>query len=253
LGLKRLRANGWKFSYEKTVEDVEIMYKRNANPVLAFLLDECEPGEATDYIEKTVFYNRFKKYAESHSLRPLSVTKFGELLKDQTEIPVSPFRPWVDRGDRPRCWQGVKFQSIPSIVAPTPSLAGGKEKEKGEEKKKDVDKVGLKPTLDGVDCTMIMGPNPRKYEPAPTKTVKSEGGEPMDGLVCYKSKLRAVAIAEYGENGWVNPVKLSALVGLPFCLVLKGMDHLGYERYERSGGGIAYRQKRAGSPEKAEA
>lgn len=153
-GLKRLRENGWRFTYDKTVEDVEVMYKRNANPVFAFLIDECEPGEATDYIEKTVFYNRFKAYAESHGLRPLSVTKFGELLKDQTEIPVASFRPWIEHGERPRCWQGVKFQSIPSIVKPTPSLAWGKgiREEIDEEKKEVCSIVGLKQTLDGMDC-----------------------------------------------------------------------------------------------------
>jgi len=127
-GLARLRANGWKFSYSKTVEDVEIMYKRNANPVYAFLLDECEPGDATDYIEKTLFYNRFKEYASKHGIRPLSSTKFSELLKDQAEIPVSTFRPYIEHGDRPWCWQGVRFkdranecQSRLSRVSPTPS------------------------------------------------------------------------------------------------------------------------------------
>jgi hypothetical protein len=34
------------------------MYKRNANPVFAFLIDECEAGGATDYIEKSVFFDQ---------------------------------------------------------------------------------------------------------------------------------------------------------------------------------------------------
>ena len=128
-GLKRLRANGWKFSYSKTVEDVERMYKRNANPVFAFLMDECEAGTATDYIEKSVFFDKFKAYVKDHSLRPMSMTKFVELLKDQTEIPVSNYRPWIERGDRPSCWAGVKFKTP---LTKTP--------EKGENP---VDKTGI--------------------------------------------------------------------------------------------------------------
>ena len=108
-GLKRLRANGWKFSYDKSVEDVEVMYKRNSNPVYAFLMDECESGDVTDYIEKTLFYNRFKDYALKHDIRPMSSTKFGVLLKDQTDIPIADFRPWTQNGAGPRCWMGVRF------------------------------------------------------------------------------------------------------------------------------------------------
>jgi P4 family phage/plasmid primase-like protien len=244
-GLKRLRANGWKFSYEKTVEDVEIMYKRNANPVYAFLIDECEPGGATDYIEKTLFYNKFKEYAETHGLRPLSVTKFGELLKDQTEIPVSTFRPWIEHGHRPMCWQGVKFQSTPSRVKPTPSLAGEKEKEKGidEEKREGYSKVGLKQTIDGVDCGkedgLTIGPNPRKDEPTP------KGGGPMPEHVCYRSKLRAYAITEFGMNGWVDPNKLAIKMALPVDLVCRGLEYWGYVQYDRTGGGLAFTQPRA--------
>lgn len=108
-GLTRLRSDEWRFSYDKTVEDVEIMYKRNSNPVYAFLIDECEPGDATDFVEKTMFANRFNEYVRKHNIRPLSGTKFSELLKDQTEIPVSTFRPLIG-SERPMCWQGIKFK-----------------------------------------------------------------------------------------------------------------------------------------------
>lgn len=124
-GLARLRANGWRFSYDKTVEDVEMMYKRNANPVFAFLMDECEADTAS-YIEKQVFFNRFTEYARKRSLRPLTMSKFTELLKDQTEIPISSFRPWITYGDRPHCWLGARFkeeQSRQSILLPTPCLS----------------------------------------------------------------------------------------------------------------------------------
>lgn len=187
-GLKRLKANRWMFSYDKTVENVEIMYKRNANPVYAFLLDECEPGDETDYIEKTAFWNRFNEYVKKHNLRPISITKFGKLLKDQTEIPISDFRPWVEHGPRPMCWQGVKFkthpywgpqpdssfwgkdvswensppeesendscdvQSRPSIVLPTPCLCEKENVDKNKKEESDKCKVRYSATLDGVDC-----------------------------------------------------------------------------------------------------
>ena len=70
---------------------------------------------------------------------------------------------------------------------------------------------------------------------------------------CYLQELRAKAIIEYGLSGWDDPLKLSSVAGLPVCLVMKGLDHLGYERYERSGGSIGYRQKRVGAPGRAEA
>lgn len=180
-GLKRLRANSWKFSYDKSVEGVEQMYKRNANPVYAFLLDECEPGDATDYIEKTLFYNCFKEYAIDHGIRPLSSKKFSELLKDQTEVPVSSARPgsgW----DRPVCWQGIKFKkgsrfiekingvtSRKSRVQPTPSSRQNESEKDGEEKEKE-GKIGIRKTLDFLDVKEDdcgLGPHPRRSELTP--------------------------------------------------------------------------------------
>jgi hypothetical protein len=149
-GLKRLQEKGWRFSYNKTAEDVEMMYKRNANPVYAFLLEECI-YDPDSYIEKGEFYRKFKEYAESHKLRPVSLTKFGQLLKDQSEIPVSDFRPYASGEASPRCWLGVRLkQSTPSIVLATPSLTKN-EKEKEEEKNNKKIKVGINKTLDGVD------------------------------------------------------------------------------------------------------
>ena len=175
-GLKRLKANGWKFSYTKTAEDVERMYKRNANPVFAFLIDECEAGEATDYIEKSVFFDHFKDYVKKHNLRPMSTTKFGELLKDQTEIPVSTFRPWVDRGDRPMCWQGVKFK--------TPLTKSTKPTEKGGKPENKTASCGLQstPSILGFHST-----TPRE-ENENVKEIKGivdvEYKQPIDGIDC---------------------------------------------------------------------
>lgn len=150
-GLARLRANGWRFSYDKTVEDVEKMYKRNANPVLAFLMDECEAAPSS-FIEKTVFNNRFNDYAKAHNIRPLSTTRFVALLKDQTEVPIADYRPHFDgKTAAPRCWLGVNFKKVvykegkktnsnkapstPSGVMPTPSLRENENKDLEEKEK----------------------------------------------------------------------------------------------------------------------
>ncbi|MGD0954098.1 MAG: phage/plasmid primase, P4 family [Methanotrichaceae archaeon] len=105
-GLKRLQSNDWKFSYSKTVEDVELLYKRLSEPVLAFLLDECM-AEFDESVEKTVFYNAFKRYSDKHGLKPMSQSKFWRALKDQSEIPVSDYRP---DGNQPRCVRGVRLK-----------------------------------------------------------------------------------------------------------------------------------------------
>jgi P4 family phage/plasmid primase-like protien len=241
-GLKRLRANSWRFSYDKSVDDVERMYKRNSNPVYAFLLDECEPGEATDYIEKTLFYNRFKEYATDHGIRPLSGTKFSELLKDQTEVPVTTFRPWVDHGDRPMCWQGVKFnakvlktllkpdsskkklpktqknidseqlQSTPSRVLATPSF---RQNESGREKEEKEGKIGITPSIDGVDCA---------------------------SQISVSEQIRIACIAEYGVNGWVDPRKVAAKLHIELEEVVTWLE-ANYQPYQLADGSTGYKQK----------
>lgn len=58
-----------------------------------------------------------------------------------------------------------------------------------------------------------------------------------------KTKIRAVAISEYGINGWVDPLKIVQAVGISESQAMLELGLLGYERYERSGG-IGYRQKK---------
>jgi len=141
-GLARLRRNGWKFSYSKSVEDVETMYKRNSNPVLAFLMDECDAAE-NSYIEKTVFLNKFNEYARKHGIKPLSTTKFGVLLKDQTEIPVSDYRPHFESGKAaPRCWLGVRIRPVGG--QPSGGDGGSKKTDSNSKQSPESDKVVYK-------------------------------------------------------------------------------------------------------------
>ena len=152
------------------------MYKRNANPVFAFLIDECEAGEATDYIEKSVFFDRFKDYVKKHNLRPMSTTKFGELLKDQTEIPVSNYRPWIERGDRPSCWSGVKFKT-PLTKSTKPTEKGGK-----PENKTDSTELQSTPSILGFHSTTPRAENENVKEIK--GIVDVEYKQPIDGIDC---------------------------------------------------------------------
>ena len=156
-GLKRLRNNGWRFSYDKTVEDVEIMYKRNSNPVVAFLMDECEEDPEA-YVEKGVLQSRFRRYCEQHGIRPLTVKRFSYLLKDQSVIPISDYRPFItgERVALPRCWLGVRFKddivaSTESMVLPSPNLRKNEIKGRVEEREKKGE-IGYTETMDSVDA-----------------------------------------------------------------------------------------------------
>ncbi len=177
--LAKLRKNNWKFSYYKTTEDVELMYKRNSNPVLAFLLDKCDVGSAADVIEKGVMWKAFNEYIAAKNLRPLSTTLFGELIKDQTVMPVSSIKPWNNGQDRAMCWQGVKFkkEKVPAltrIYSGDDSLYWGKDidfqstpsivlayskKISNEIKNENEQKISrIKETIDGVDYGLEKNP-----------------------------------------------------------------------------------------------
>ena len=63
-------------------------------------------------------------------------------------------------------------------------------------------------------------------------------------------KIRAAAIMEYGIAGWVDPVKLSQALKLP-CDEVTAWLQDNYEPYNRPGGGVGYRQHRAGGEARA--
>ena len=268
VGLQRLKANGWKFSYTKTAEDVEVMYKRNANPVFAFLMDECEAGSATDYIEKSVFFTKFNAYVKKHNLRPMSTTKFGELLKDQTEIPVSTFRPWIDRGDRPMCWSGVKFktpltknektaktaekgekteneidsngpQSIPSILRPYSTNP----QEENERKRENIVKglVEYKETIDGVDCDPLIAVPAEGEEGGKLQAKHVEASTPSDA----SEQIRVASLMEWGHNGSVDPAIVAGKLHLSVAEVTAWLE-ANYVRLEKPGGVVRYMQHKAG-------
>jgi hypothetical protein len=80
--------------------------------------------------------------------------------------------------------------------------------------------------------TCGIGPHPRKDEPTPANL----------------DRIRAAAIAEFGLCGWVDAKKLSHARKLPLEEVEAWLQ-VNYVAYERDGGGIGYRQRRAGEEE----
>lgn len=87
------------------------------------------------------------------------------------------------------------------------------------------------PTEEKSRNTCGTGPHPRRDEPTPTNP-----------------DIKAKAIIEYGTCGWVDPAKLAHALKLPLPEVEMWLQ-ANYEAFERpNGGGIGYRQKRAGRP-----
>ena len=85
------------------------------------------------------------------------------------------------------------------------------------------------PTEEKSGNTCGLGPHPHRDEPTPSNP----------------DRIEAAAISEYGVTGWVDAKKLSHVLNLPLPEVVAWLQ-ANYVAYERDGGGIGYRQKRAG-------
>ena len=105
-GLKRLKANGWRFTYD---DDGAALYRRASNPIYAFLEDRCEPSEHS-YVCKSDLIAAYNEYAKELGL-PLATSKqaFGSQMKDQIQIPVETFHPTKD-GKQVEAWEGIRLK-----------------------------------------------------------------------------------------------------------------------------------------------
>ena len=70
------------------------------------------------------------------------------------------------------------------------------------------------------------------------------------GKAPTSEKIRAAAMMEYGIAGWVDPAKVAHALKLPLGEVLAWLD-ANYIAYDRPGGGIGYRQRKAGGEARA--
>jgi putative DNA primase/helicase len=104
-GLARLRANGWKFTYE---DDAISVYKRKSKPIIAFLEDKCEQSDG--YVTKSDLLAANNEYARMMGL-PLASSKvaFGKIMMDQTVISVETVWPKV-KNKQVEAWSGIRLK-----------------------------------------------------------------------------------------------------------------------------------------------
>lgn len=108
-GLTRLRANNWKFSYSKTLEDVTRMYKRLSDHVYAFL-EDCYEYSPDGTVTKQELFKHYGRYAKEHNLNPISMKKFGSAIIDQSYLPVEEVK-IGSPGSQSKAWLGLKKKS----------------------------------------------------------------------------------------------------------------------------------------------
>jgi putative DNA primase/helicase len=105
-GLKHLRKNGWKFTYE---DDAGTIYRKKSNPLFGFLEDRCE-ASSDGYIVKADLIVAYNQYARQMSFPPSQSKKaLGKDMLDQTIIPVETFYPKVN-GKQVEAWRGIKMR-----------------------------------------------------------------------------------------------------------------------------------------------
>jgi putative DNA primase/helicase len=112
VALKRMKDNGWQFGYRLTLDDVKDMYKRLSDPVYAFLQDCCESSEK-NYIVKADLHKGYQKYAAANKLPSMTVKKFVTSVEEQSHIPVEPFKPQTNEGQK-KAWLGIKMRDAHS-------------------------------------------------------------------------------------------------------------------------------------------
>jgi len=105
-GLKRLKMNGWKFTY---ADDAASIYRKQSNPLFGFLEDRCE-ASSESYIVKADFVAAYNEYANENGFPPAPSKKaIGSQMEDQTIIPVDTYYPAVN-GRQAEAWRGIKLR-----------------------------------------------------------------------------------------------------------------------------------------------
>jgi putative DNA primase/helicase len=107
-GLRRLIQNNFRFSYHKSVEEIEELYTRSSDPVKAFL-DEETVEDPNAYIVKQDLYQAYVDYVKQHKLSsPLSQTTFFRNLLKYRKLATEQK---TVRGERKRVFVGIRFKT----------------------------------------------------------------------------------------------------------------------------------------------
>ena len=105
-GLKRLRKNSWRFTYE---DDAAAIYRKKSNPLFGFLEDRCE-ASSESYVVKADLIVAYNQYASQLGFPPAQSKKaFGIEMMDQSIIPVDTCNPLVN-GRQAEAWRGIKMK-----------------------------------------------------------------------------------------------------------------------------------------------
>jgi putative DNA primase/helicase len=103
-GLERLRANGWRFSEARSIEQVRDLWVRGSDPVKAFVMDWCITGP-DQTVAKADLYAAFMEYCRKNGLPGLTNTAFYRELP--LACPVTSEKPSKQTGVRVHTYRGL--------------------------------------------------------------------------------------------------------------------------------------------------
>lgn len=107
-GLKRLMQNNFRFSYNKSVEEIEELYTRASDPVKAFLEEETVE-DPNAWIVKQDLYVAYVEYVKQHKLSsPLSQTTFFRNLLKYKKLATEQK---TVKGERKRVFVGIRLKT----------------------------------------------------------------------------------------------------------------------------------------------
>jgi putative DNA primase/helicase len=104
-GLKRLLERG-EFSSSSTAEEIQIVWQRNSNNVIAFIKD-CFDEVYGERITKQDFRQYYTEYCKFLKLRPMGDKHIKNTL--ETEFGLFDSQNIQSDGQQSYCWNGIKF------------------------------------------------------------------------------------------------------------------------------------------------
>ena len=103
IGLKRLMANGYRFSETDRTKAELRNYKSENSSVLSFV-DECCELDSTAEILREELYNAYTEYCNTNGQKPVSLTRFNKELEG-----VDSLSRGMESVTRRRTWCGIKL------------------------------------------------------------------------------------------------------------------------------------------------
>jgi putative DNA primase/helicase len=105
-GLRRLKQNGWTFSYSKSTSEVRQEYIRKSSPIRAFLMD-CTEVDAHSFLSKKQLYSAFTEYCRLKRLPAVTEQTFFRNLPQFAAVQEE--RPEIN-GERIRGYNGLRLK-----------------------------------------------------------------------------------------------------------------------------------------------